>query len=209
MGITSGFFTVFDRASEYSQKIFIVEGPDGTGKTTVCNILSMVYHLPIIHLGYLKDPEDMDKQYERVYQLIYGLIHHNYPTISTGLIFDRFISSNKVYSSVFKNSRISPWLTRIEKLLNIMSIYYDITFINCILKDKQEYLNRYKDLASIRDELYGDNIEKMAKVYDGYKAEFEKEREIYLPRIRRVNYDFTEQQKAIQGKDLIRYGEES
>ena len=89
-----------------------------------------------------------------------------------------------------------------------MSLYYDITFINCLLKDKQDYLNRYKDLASLRDELYGDNIEKMAKVYDYYKDEFEKERQIYKPRIKRVNYDYTEQLKIIQGKDLINYGKE-
>ena len=44
----------------------------------------------------------------------------------------------------------------------------------------------------------------MAKVYDYYKEEFEKERQIYKPHIKRINYDFTEQLKIIQGEDLIR-----
>ena len=184
------------------QKIFIVEGPDGSGKSTLCDCLSKLYSLPIIHLTYFEKQEDMDKQYERVYQIIHSLINHS---AETGIIFDRFVSSNRVYSQVYKNSKISPWLSKIEELILSIASYYDITFINCLPADKQNYLNRYKDLASIRDELYKeeDEIKKMAKVYDSYKEEFATERMTYRSFIKSLDYDYLKSQAVIEAKDLL------
>ena len=193
----------FDYTNERKQKIFIVEGPDGTGKTTVCNFLSKLYDLPIIHLIYYEKQEDMDKQYERVFQLIHALIHNN-GAVNRGLIFDRFTSSNRVYSGVFKNSKVSPWTIKIETLIQIMSSYYNITFINCLPKDKQEYLNRYKDIASLRDELYGDDLENMGKVYDEYKVIFSAEKLSYNDDIKKVDYDYLEQRDTLNIDSLIK-----
>ena len=186
----------------YKRKIFIVEGPDGSGKSTLCDCLSKLYSLPIIHLTYFEKQEDMDKQYERVYQIIHSLINHN---AETGIIFDRFVSSNRVYSQVYKNSKISPWTFKIKELILSIASYYDITFINCLPADKQNYLNRYKDLASVRDELYKekDEIKKMSKVYDTYKEEFASERLTYRNFAKSLDYDYLHSQMITEAKDLL------
>lgn len=182
-------------------KIFIVEGPDGTGKTTMCNILSKLHNIPIVHLTYFEKQTDMEQQYKRVFQLIYSLGTENN---ENGIIFDRFIASNIVYSQVYKNSKESPWIHKIELLLATICNIIDVTFISCLPADKQDYLNHYKDIASNRDELYGDDIEKMGKVYDVYKAVFEAEKNIlYHKDIKWIDYDYLKEAETIQMKDLL------
>ena len=183
-------------------KIFIVEGPDGVGKTTMCNILSKLHNIPIVHLTYFEKQADMEQQYKRVFQLIYSLSTEN---TENGIIFDRFTASNTVYSQVYKNSKESPWTNKIKQLLATICEMIDITFIHCLPTDKQNYLNRYKDIASNRDELYGDDTEKMGKVYDVYKAVFKAEKNIlYHKDIKWIDYDYLKEAETVQMKDLLK-----
>lgn len=182
-------------------KIFIVEGPDGTGKTTMCNILSKLHNIPIVHLTYFEKQVDMEQQYKRVFQLIYSLGTEN---TENGIIFDRFTASNRVYSQVYQNSKESFWLNKIEQLIATICNIIDVTFINCLPTDRQDYLNHYKDIASNRDELYGDDTEKMGKVYDVYKAVFEVEkRTLYNSDIKWIDYDYLKSAETVQMKDLL------
>lgn len=182
-------------------KIFIVEGPDGTGKTTMCNILSKLHDIPIVHLTYFEKQVDMEQQYKRVFQLIYSLSTEN---TENGIIFDRFTASNTVYSQVYKNSKESPWTNKIKQLLATICGMIDITFIHCLPTDRQDYLNHYKDIASNRDELYGDDTEKMGRVYDVYKAVFEVEKNILCHKdIKWIDYDYLKETETVQMKDLL------
>lgn len=175
----------FDVTVASKQKIFIVEGPDCSGKTTVCRFFSKLYKLPIVHLTYFPNQKEMEKQFERVYQLIHGLLHYR-PL--AGIIFDRFVASNRIYSNVLKNSLPSEWLEKIEELLNTTSRYYDVTFINCLPEDKQNYLNHYKEIASKRKELCGDDLEVVSSIYDEYKILFDGEK--HGCEVNTFSYDF-------------------
>ena len=96
-------FENFDFAdAQGQQRIFIVEGPDGSGKTSVCNFLNRFYHYPVYHLTWFEEEEKMDRQFERVFQLIHSLV--NYPGYR-GIIFDRFVLQDK-----------ETWMKNFEKL---------------------------------------------------------------------------------------------
>ena len=47
------------------EKVFIIDGPDGTGKTTLANKLSEIYNIPIYHLTYYKDQKKFQKQFDK------------------------------------------------------------------------------------------------------------------------------------------------
>ena len=52
------------------EKVFILDGPDGTGKTTLATKLSEIYNIPIYHLTYYKDREKFQNQFNTATEMI-------------------------------------------------------------------------------------------------------------------------------------------
>lgn len=194
----------FDCFSKTKKKIFVVEGPDGTGKTTVANILSQIYDIPVIHLTWFDNQIDLDYQFEMVFNFLYSL-----PTSSLlGVVFDRFTLSNKIYSKVCENALISHWVKDIEKLIGLLSNHCEITYVQCFPKNNiTKYTESYKKLFESREELLGNDVELVRKVYDAYDEQFRIERAWYKeahPNIRVVNFDmFDEGNNRIEMKEKI------
>jgi adenylate kinase family enzyme len=52
------------------EKVFILDGPDGTGKTTLALKLSDIYNIPIYHLTYYDDREKFQQQFNIATEMI-------------------------------------------------------------------------------------------------------------------------------------------
>lgn len=67
--------------------VYIIDGPDGTGKSTLANKLSDTFKLPIYHLTYFSDPELHNEQFSNALNLLRNS--------DTGFILDRYIFLNR------------------------------------------------------------------------------------------------------------------
>jgi thymidylate kinase len=89
--------------------MFIIEGPDCAGKSTLCSLLSLVLKLDVIHLD-----SKSDNSYEAYKKRINDMI-------KTPVIYDRFFFSEAVYSQILHRERAfsdSEYTLLQRKLLN-------------------------------------------------------------------------------------------
>lgn len=141
--------------------IYIVDGPDGTGKTTLCNKLSELYGIPVIHLTYYKDKKEHEKQFQDALDML--------RKSPSGFILDRYIFSEKVYSDVYRDSK---YISIFDDCLNALT-YVNARVIISVPKDKVKYMDFFKKLHEEREEMY--SPEQMGAVYDGYENFFKKD----------------------------------
>lgn len=129
--------------------IVLVEGPDGTGKTTLSKVFQDKYKYTYIHLGPCADIEETYKD------LIDQLIECR--KNGENVVIDRAIISNYVYSKVFKGTMLGP--VRAAQFVELVD-----EMIMCLPADKQAYLDEFNKLQNEREELYND----MNTVYDEF-----------------------------------------
>lgn len=145
------------------KKIFILDGPDGTGKTTLATRLSEVYNIPIFHLTYFEDPEKHAEQFRKATTKILGWLMNK----SDGFIIDRYILSELVYHKVYR-----PELPLLDDAYFIYEIMEhraatgEIEVIITLPRDKERWFEQFKELEKNREEMY--TSEKMSEVYDEY-----------------------------------------
>lgn len=156
---------------QYYKNLYILEGPDRCGKSTVAKIIQAVTGYPIIHLTYFSDPEKMQAQYDYIEGMLRDWLLNNGD--GDGFILDRFLLSNKVYQTVFQNGPIVKNYDSLYKLIEEQT-NANVTYINCLPDDKERYLEHFKKMKEQREELYTD-MDKMSQVYDLYKEGFEDE----------------------------------
>lgn len=132
----------------------ILEGPDGSGKTTLAEALCKKTGFPVVHLTYIKDPELMEKQFYTVMRM-------------NEVILDRYVLSNMAYSHIFGNQPV--------KLLD--SYWSDMRSTRChtILclpcvkgSGVAGYEKLYRQLLTVRNEMYP-NVPAMCDIYKYYQ----------------------------------------
>ena len=134
----------------------VVEGPDGSGKTTLANTLCEYLGLEYKHLTYIEKPEDMYEQFREAEDLMF----------KGGILLDRYIMSNKVYAKatgdkeVYESNRF--WYN-MSVLIQSGRVYH----ITCLPAPKDFYISEFRRLCKERDELYTSET-LMSKVYDIY-----------------------------------------
>ena len=134
----------------------VLEGPDGSGKTTLAEKLCKALDLQYMHLTYLEDPEAMYAQFVEADKAL----QHG------GVLLDRYIMSNYVYSAasavpVVKHA--SKFLHDMQGLIRSNRVYH----ILCMPIDREVYLKEFERLSKVRDELHT-SLMYMAYVYDEY-----------------------------------------
>lgn len=161
--------------------LYILEGPDACGKTTVANEIQRATGYIIYHLTYFSDPEKMKAQYDWITSYIKNWLYDKGD--AEGIILDRLFLSNEVYQTVFQNG---PVIEGEQDFLDFLvngqancRVNADVTFINCMPSDKERWLNHFKKMKEERDELYTD-LEKMSQVYDLYKKGFDTKYDDFL-----------------------------
>lgn len=134
----------------------VLEGPDGSGKTTLAEQLCRALDLQYMHLTYLEDPEAMYAQFVEADKAL----QHG------GVLLDRYIMSNYVYSAasdvpVVKHA--SKFLQTMQALIRSNRVYH----ILCMPVDRRAYLREFERLSKARDEMYK-SVSYMESVYDEY-----------------------------------------
>ena len=134
--------------------VILIEGPDCSGKTTLCCEL-MLYFLKnkkktsYIHINECDNkPEGIKKQL-----LFYKFNKNN----NVNVIVDRAHWSNYVYSRVFGGYMMNDY-----DMKKMNSVFDKI--VVCLPENKNLYLKKFNDVKKTRFELYED----MTKVYDLY-----------------------------------------
>lgn len=145
----------------------VIEGPDGTGKTTLAEHLSRSLSLPIDHFG-APDMEAFD---------FYNYLFEKYP--NGGAIVDRYHVGSFVYGNVFRNgndlSDYESWLLE-GKLLSYNSILIyaklqDPSISTKIIKlrsskDEYEAVNKQGDVLSLYDKYISSYLNLPYLIYD-------------------------------------------
>lgn len=137
---------------------FIVDGPDCTGKSTLCSQLSKTFNIPVFHLTYFKDDCAMVNQFNDGLTLIRG---------DKGCVLDRYIFSNIAYGNVYHNGTYVSGHTNYtngEDLFRTQIIF-------SLPKSKERYLEFFKSKYADREEMY--SLDEAGKVYDEYAALYE------------------------------------
>ncbi len=125
-----------------TSKLIIVEGPQGTGKTTVTDFIR--YSMPYTNLYRLcgtsqSTPDGLDKStamYNALMSYIYEL-----QKLDINLLFDRTFFTEEVYCRLgFKEYSFTDKYLEYAKKLNDMS--YDIYYISLYLNDTSLYEKR-------------------------------------------------------------------
>lgn len=136
------------------RNVFILEGPDAAGKTTLAEGLSKLLKYPIYHCTYYKDPVQMNSQFLDVLALIK----------KGKVIIDRFILSNEIYSDVFKCPRnlTDSTIRECENALSLPNVHSLIC-----LPDKYTWMDTFKNMCDNREEMWPD-LEKQKDIYDKF-----------------------------------------
>ena len=137
--------------------LYIIEGPDGSGKSTLSKWLSEKKNIPVRHFTYYKDRQQMSNQFFEG--------HETLSLSEESMIFDRYILSNLVYGIVFHECNfVDGWLMWLSSMMSGVSVRKKIHIVFC-LPEKEKWLKRFEELCKNREEMYVD-VEKMSKVYD-------------------------------------------
>lgn len=182
------------------KKIIIIEGADGVGKTTLAKVFSTLYKLPIIHLTFFDDQEELDGQFDIVLKMLDGVAKNQFG----GLIFDRFVESNVVYSEVFKDTHETKYKDVIrDRLKYLLNNGADVTYIACKFENKQDFLDKFDELSQNREELYANKLKEMSLVYDKFEEIWKKLPNIYNDKLTIINYAIPHENNLFEMKEIV------
>ena len=148
---------------DFTDKVYILEGPDASGKTTLGQKLANIHNIDYVHLTYYEDDEMMRTQFYDVIRRI--------NTEKRGMVVDRFILSNIIYGIVFHNCQfIDGWKMFLDALCR--DWLKDKEIVICLPSDKKAFLEHFKKMTEEREEMYC-SVEDMSKIYDLYEVFYE------------------------------------
>lgn len=140
----------------------IIEGPDGTGKTTLAKALMENNDaLRYEHLINMEHPYDMYRQF----------IEARNKITEGNIILDRYILSNMVYSYICSSIPVYDKNMFYEELLAKLALD-KACLIFCLPSNKEQYLEEFTKLRQEREELIT-STDVMSKIFDAYKCHYD------------------------------------
>lgn len=135
--------------------IIVIEGPDGTGKTTLANALRDKIGATYRHLTY-RWPKHM-------YLYHWAAIEQCLKDAQHGpVILDRWWPSELVYAAAFRGGTAWPWM---HKMLDRVGLKHRVFYVLAQPDDRASYIQHFERLKGERVEMY----DSMTKVYDLFK----------------------------------------
>lgn len=137
--------------------IILIEGPDGSGKTTLAKRLARDYNGIILHQTY---------RFKNKIPIYHGAILRKALKLSKErlVILDRLHISEYVYGKVFRNENRWPWMT---DLFNILCKELNIPIIMCLPFSIQQGLEWFEKAKNERPEMF-ENIKEVIQEYIDY-----------------------------------------
>lgn len=156
-------------------KLIIIEGPQGTGKTTLANFLRE--NMPgsnLYRLSGQKDKTLTGKQYSE--KMYYALLDYleKMAEIPMDLIFDRTFFTEEVYTRLgYKEyDKFEPYKSLVDKFKNLK---FDIYYLSLYLEDVQIFEKRLKREHHNYQSFSLDNSRNQQEVYKNIAEELKKE----------------------------------
>jgi thymidylate kinase len=135
--------------------IFVFEGPDGAGKTSLSEEMQKMLGGRYIHLTYRWKTKMNLYHYSAI--RVAAHLAQNQP-----VIIDRWWPSEIVYADAYRGgSKFAKYYLLLEHVANKMGV----VFVMCLPEDRDRYLHHYDALKGKRTEMYDKGLE---RVYDGY-----------------------------------------
>lgn len=135
--------------------IIVIEGPDGTGKTTLANALCERLGATYRHLTY-RWPDHM-------YLYHWAAIEQCLKDAERGpVILDRWWASELVYAAAFRGGTRWPWL---HKMLDRVGLKHRVFYVLAQPDDRTKYIDHFEQLKGKRVEMF----DSMTKVYDLFR----------------------------------------
>ncbi len=154
------------------KKIVLVEGPDNSGKTTLCKEYEKLGYKYYHHSA----PEK--GKVEEYFKNFYNVLKEHYDKREK-VVVDRLFISNWVYSRTFKNTETIS-IELINKFKEIIG-----SIVICLPSNSYKYFEEYKKKKDIR----GDEWNTMEKIYWDYKKILVNRQSHLRNTIRTMQYD--------------------
>lgn len=136
--------------------IYILEGPDGTGKTTLAKKICEKFDAGYTHLTYRWKP--------RIFDYHTAAIRHAARKVwLTGKphVIDRWWPTEAVYALAYRGG--SSWPLQ-GRLADRVARKFGAIYVCCTPDNAEEVISRHQQLKGIREEMY-DDITQVAKLY--------------------------------------------
>lgn len=148
--------------------IILIEGPDGSGKTTLAERLAFDYKGIILHQTY---------RFKNKIPIYHGAILKKALKLSKEklVILDRLHISEYIYGKVFRNEKRWPWML---KTFNILCKELNIPIILCLPFSAQQGLKWFEKAKTERSEMF-DNIKQVIEEYINYYEKYPENITIY------------------------------
>ena len=140
--------------------IFVLEGGDGTGKTTLANEIVRLTGAHYLHLTYAKHLVGHMHDYQMGAMKAAFELSKYFP-----VVIDRWVPSELVYANVFRKGAVEIGNEAREAMLVHMAA--ECTFVFCQPADLKEYLVAFHELKTQREEMY-DTVAGVHQEYDRF-----------------------------------------
>lgn len=145
------------------KKLFIVEGADGTGKSTLCNALLDATKGHLLHASY-SDKWKIIDYHTMMYTTAFDLLSYQ------SVIFDRWAVSEQVYSNAFRHGSQYSADNFMMRLIGGPQYGIGITNVVFIYCSNDDVLENHKENVKSREEMFED-MSPVVKEYEKYLNE--------------------------------------
>lgn len=146
---------MIDLLSKSKYPIFVLEGPDGAGKTSLAKNLQEYLGARYIHLTY-RFSDKMHLYHGAAFRLCRRLAE------TQPVVLDRWWPSEIIYSDVYRGG---SKFAKYSLLFEFLASRAGVTYVMCLPEDRERYLTHFHELKAEREEMYDDRLD---QVYDEY-----------------------------------------
>lgn len=147
--------------------IYLIEGPDGTGKTTLArNIVNKSITNKKTCLFFHCTNKSEIKSAEEDYTEILADLK-KWKKLDYDVVLDRAWVSNIVYTTIYEPNKEHVSEELAEKLAKVVD-----KIIICLPKNKNKYLMHFDKLSKERKEDYTDNVSKVYDLFDNFANKY-------------------------------------
>lgn len=136
--------------------IYVLEGPDGAGKTSLAMKLKGLTGARYVHLTY-RFKDKMHLYHTAAIRLVAHLAQHQ------PVVLDRWWPSEIVYADAYRGG---SKFTKHYFLLEHIATSLGVVYVVCLPEDKELYVKFYNKLKGERVEMYDEGMD---RVYEGYR----------------------------------------
>jgi thymidylate kinase len=142
--------------------VIVIEGPDGTGKTTLAAAFQRQFNAHVLHADY--------RWCDKIFYYHTALLRKALKLADTGklVILDRLWPSELIYGQLYRGGTRFPHL---GQLLDRVLLKHAALYIFCN-SPADDLARRHAQLRQVRDELYHDKIQQLSASYRAFVRHF-------------------------------------